>query len=404
MGTKRLKYNKETNIIEVIEEEHHVVESKVVKPKQRRETVNFIIIILSFVISVGALGISYSQKVASEKQTDVSVRQFELDKKPVFESYIEQKELYNDDEYWGIYRGWLYKNGIKAFDEWYNEKYPEKNISYIGEKRRFWDAYDNGDTVTLAGLTDGEYEDYESEYRNYLYSMNYESYDRWKEFDYVFKKDCITLKNTGAYITNAKLNVYTYKNYYLKIGDDIYYSFVIDMGGYVLKEFWTGSYYTTGSYNSGNNSFYIEYTQRDQGYEDEYWELENSLGFVSTAEFLGEIIPDDTDSFLVLGESVYFSISYLDNEQEEHTEWYEYDKESNTLNYVETYDSKVEIPDITESENYNAYDEAKSLHIAQILGYQNAQWRPFFGSEDYSYVKKAKEKIISDVKALVDGM
>lgn len=107
---------------------------------------------------------------------------------------------------------------------------------------------------------------------------------------------------------------------------------------------------------------------------------------------------------MVLDESVYFSISYSDNEQEEHTDWYEYDKESNTLNYVETYDSKVEMPDITESENYNTYDEAETLHIAQILGYQNAQWRPFFAYEDFSYIEKAKDKIIADLKELVNDM
>lgn len=403
MGTRRLKYNKDTNIIEIIEEEPHVNESKVVQSKQRRETVNFVISILSFIISVGALGISYSQKVANDKQVDVSVRQFELDKKPVFECYIEQEDLYNDDEYWGIYRKWLFYNGIKTFDEWYNEKFSEKDISYISEKRRFWDAYDNGDTVILAELTEGEYEDYESEYRNYLYSKNYKSYNRWKEFDYVFKKDCITLKNVGAYITNARLNVYTYKDYYVKIGDDIFYSFAIDMRGYVLREFWTGSYYTTGGYNSSNNSFYIEYTQDAQGDEEEYRELQNVLDFASNAEFLDEI-SQNTDVYLISDGSVYFSISYLDNEQEEQTDWYEYDIECNTLNYVEAYDSKVEIPDITKSGNYDAYYDAETLHIAQILGYQNAQWRPFYSFEDYSYIEKAKEKIISDLKELVSNM
>lgn len=392
--SKKLVFNKETKIIEVIE----------VNPKSKKDTITLIISILSLIISIGALGISYLQKNINEKQVDINDRRFNLEKKPIFECYIEQEELYNDEEYWNIYREWLYKNEIKAFDEWYNEKSAKKDIPYIREKRRFWDAYDNGDTRILDELTDGEYEDYESEYRNYLYSNNYKSYNIWKELDYVFKKDCITLKNTGAYITNARLDVYVYKNYYVTIGDNIFYSFAIDMRGYVLKELWTGSYYTTGSYNVGNNSFYIEYTQGVQAYEDEYWELENLLGFVSTAEFLGEIIPDDTDAYLVLDESVYFSISYSDNEQEEHTDWYEYDKESNTLNYVETYDSKVEMPDITESENYNTYDEAETLHIAQILGYQNAQWRPFFAYEDFSYIEKAKDKIIADLKELVNDM
>ena len=79
MSTKKLKINEETKIIEVIEEE-----TQVINPKNRRERISFVISILSFIISVGALGISYSQKVTNEKQVDVSVRQFDLDKKPIF--------------------------------------------------------------------------------------------------------------------------------------------------------------------------------------------------------------------------------------------------------------------------------------------------------------------------------
>lgn len=347
MGIKRLKYDRETNIIEVIEEEPHVTESQAIQQKQRRDTANFIISILSFVISVGAIGISYSQKISNEKQVDVSVRQFELDKKPVFECQLEQEELYNDDDYWGIYREWLYDNDIKAFDEWYNKKYPERFISSIREKRSFWNAYDNYDTAILTELTEGQFEDYSIEYMKYLSSKNYTSYNRWKEFPYVFTKNCITLKNTGAHITNARLAVYTYINYQLHIGDDISYSFVIDMRDDVLSEYWWGSYFTTTNYDSGNNSFYIEYTQSVQSYEDEYLELDNLLKFLSCNDILDAIGLGESDmnTYFVILKPVYFSITYLDSEQEEQTDWYEYSIESNTLYYRETYESDVIVPD-----------------------------------------------------------
>lgn len=401
MGTKRLKYNRETNIIEVIEEESRIVQSK-----QRRETVNFIICVLSFVISVGALGISYSQKVASEKQTDVSVRQFQLDKKPIFECHIEQEELYNDDDYWGIYGGWLYDNKIKSFDEWYQQNYPEKTISSIRDKRRFWDAYDNGDTVILAELTEGEFEIYENEYRQYLSSKKYTNYNRWKEYPYVYVKDYITLKNVGAQITNAHLDVYTFIEYQLHIGDDISYSFAFDMRDYVLNEFWLGEYSMATSYDSGSRSFCIEYTQRVQNYENEYLELANLLKFLSTTDILDEIGIDENeiDVYYVIVRPVYFSITYLDNEQEKQTDWYNYSREGNNLNYIETYDSNVEVPDFKKEGFTDAFYDAETLRVAQILGYQNAQWRPFFVDENYSYIRSAKEKIISDLKELVNDM
>lgn len=406
MGTKRLKYNKETNIIEVIEEEPHANESKVVQPRQRRETVNFIISILSFVISVGALGISYSQKVANEKQVDVSVRQFNLNKRPIFQCYVEQEELYNDEDYWLRYSNWLYNNDIKTFDEWYQQKFPQKNIPSIREKRRFWDAYDNNDAAILAELTDGEYDILEFDYWRYLSSKNYSSYNRWKEYPYVYEKDYITLKNTGAYITNARLDVYTFIKYQLHIGDDISYSFAFDMNDEVLDEFWSGRYSIGANYDSGNNSFYIEYTQREQNYENEYLKLNNLLNFLSCNDILDEIGIGESDinSYYVIVKPVYFSIRYLDNEQEEQTDWYVYNRESNTLNYVDTYDSNVDVPDFKIEGFTDAFYDAETLRVAQILGYQNAQWRPFFVDENYSYIENAKEKIIADLKELVNNM
>lgn len=394
--SKKLVFNKETKIIEVIEE----------NPKSKKETITFIISILSFIISVGALGVSYSQKNINEKQADINDRRFNLEKKPTFECYIEQEELYNDEEYWDNYREWLYKNEIQSFDEWYQQKFPKKTVPYISEKRKFWDSYDNYNDEILAELTEGEFEVYENEYRQYLLSKNYIKYNRWKEFPYVFEKDYIILKNTGAYITNATLNVYSYISYQLHIGDDISYSFVIDMNRYVLNEFWTGQYIEGGNYDSGNNSFYIKYIQRKQGYEEEYSELNDLLEFLSCNDILNEIGLGEKDisAYYVIDKSVYFSISYLDNEQEKQTDWYKYYKDSNTLSYVEIYDSSVEVPDITKEGFTDAYYEAESLRVAEILGYQNAQWRPFLAFEDFSYIEKAKDKIITDLKKLVNDM
>lgn len=254
MGIKRLKYNRETNIIEVIEEESQVLESieiKAVKQKQRRGTVNFVISILSFMISVGALGVSYSQKLINEKQTDVSVRQFELDKKPIFECYIEQEELYNDDDYWIRYNEWLHENEIEDFGLWYYQKFPEKITSPVNEKN-FWNAYDNDNTEVLAELTNGEFEVYENEYEQYLSSRNYLSYDIWKN-SHIFKKEYITLKNIGAPITNARLDIYSYLVYKIYI-NDIKYSFIIDMRGDVFSGTWLGEYSTQVFYDSGSTS------------------------------------------------------------------------------------------------------------------------------------------------------
>lgn len=408
MGTKRLKYNQETNIIEVIEEESPVVEpqaveSKPIQQKQRRKTVNFIISILSFVISVGALGISYSQKVINEKQVDISVRQFDLDKKPVFESYIEE-ELYSDDDYWIRYKEWLHENEIEDFGEWYYRKFPEKITSPINPKR-FWNAFDNDDTEVLAELTEGEFAIYENEYEQYLFSTNYIRYDTWKKFSHIFKKEYITLKNTGANITNARLEIYSYINYKLYI-DDKSYSFVIDTRGQVFSEDWLGTYLVAPNYDSGNNSFSIEYIQDVQKYKNEYLKLRNLLNFLTSTDILEEIGIDEneTDVYYVIVYPVYLSITYLDNEKKEQTDWYKYFKESNTLNYIETYDSNVEVPDFKKEGFNDAYYEAETLRIAEILGYQNAQWRPFFVFEDYSYIEKAKEKIVFDLKELVNDM
>lgn len=409
MGTKRLKYNKETNIIEVIEDELQMLEStetKTIKQKQRRSTVNFLISILSFIISVGALGISYSQKVANDKQVDVSVRQFELDKKPVFECYIEQEELYNNDDYWIRYKEWLRENEIEDFGLWYYRKFPEKIISPVNEKR-FWNAYDNDDGEVLAELTNGEFEIYENEYDQYLSSKNYTSYDIWKKFSYIFKKEYITLKNIGAPITNARLDVYSYIVYKIYI-NDIKYSFVIDMRDDVVSETWLGQYSTQVFYDSGSTSFSIEYTQDVQNCKEEYFELYALSNYLSSTEFFDEIGIDenDADVFFASLDSVLFCITYLDNEQQEHTDWYRYSKENNTLSYVETYEPNTEMPDFKKEGFTDAYFDDYTLYIAKILGYQNAQWRSFseYPYEDFPYIESAKQKIIIDMKELVKDM
>lgn len=406
MGTKRLKYNKETNIIEVTEEESQsleLIETKATKQKQRRGTVNFIISILSFIISVGALGISYSQKHINEKQADVSIRQFELNKKPVFECSIEQEELYNDDEYWQYYKEWLDKNEIKSFDEWYYHKFSNGNIFNETDKRKFWNLYENNDTEGLAEITDGKFEGLEFEYAAYLFSTCYISYDWWKDHFYIFKKEYITLKNVGANITNARLEVYTFKEYQISIGENISYSFAIDMGNYVFNETWLGRYSTTKDYDSGNNSFYIEYTQSVQSNKCEYFELVNLSNYLSSKKFYDEIGIDrrNTTVFLNINNPVYFSITYLDNEQEEQTDWYQYYKESNTLYYVETYGPNVKGQDLKEEGFNKDYFEAEDLCIEEILGYQNSQQRPLFYDPTYWYIEKAKRKIIADLKELV---
>lgn len=412
---KRLKYNKETNIIEVIDEETQELEQKrkqkesrkKQKKKQKyiRDTVNFVISILAFIVSVGALGISYSQKVLNDKQVGVSVRQFELDKKPLFKCYIEQEELYDDDDYWLRYEEWLNENGIEDFGVWYHRKFPERIISPL-DQRNFWDAYDSYDMEVLAELTEGEFKIYEKEYRQYLSSKKYTSYDSWKNISHVFKKEYITLKNNGAHITNARLEVYSYISYQFYI-DDISYSFVIDMRNEIFSEDWLGKYLTIPNYDSGNNSFSIEYTQDVQHYKKEYLELSNLSNYLSSTDILEEIGIDvnEADVFYAELTPIYFCITYLDNEQQEQIEWYRYSKESNTLNYIEPYDSNVEVPDFKTEGFTDTYYEAQSLYVAETLGYQNAQWRPFsdFSLEDYSYIETAKRKIIADLKELVNS-
>lgn len=398
MSVKKLKFDKETKIIEVIEEEEKV------SLKYVQNRINFIISILSFIVSVGALGISYSQMMINEKQVDISVRQFSLDKKPVFECHIEHEELYDDEAYWNHYNDWLYENDIKIFDEWQRQNFPEGNFPYIDRdnSRFFWDAYDANDITTLNELTNGAFIDLRKEYSDYLLSKDYIGYDQWKEARYIYKKDYITLRNTGEYISNAYLEIFTYIMYHIEIGDDISYEFVMDMDKKILSEFWAGTYFTNSVYDSENNAFYIEYIQDRQVYEDEYLDLEKFSDFMSDGG-LADRIGLDIDAIIEM-RTVYFSIKYLDSEQEEQTEWYRYDLNNNTLNYVEVYNLDFEVPDSISERLNDAYYEAYTLYVARILGYQNAQRRPFLTDKSFSYIESAKEKIVSDLKELVNEM
>lgn len=398
MSKKKLIFNKETKIIEVVE-----IDDKV-NSENKRNIVSYIISILSFVISIGALGISYSQLMLDKEQADVSIRQFDLDKKPVFECSVTKEELYNETEYWEHYNKWLLKNDIKNFNEWLAQKYPERNIPCLDmdQSKAFWDAYDEADIITLNEITDEAYADLANEYRRYLSSTNYKRYDEWKSCHYVYEKDHITLKNIGANITNARLNVYTFMAYQIDIGDDISYLFAIDMNGKILGEYWDGGYSNAFSYDSENNAFYIEYTQSAQLDENYYWELDSLWDFLDSDDFLNAIGIDSEDDicmYLASGTPVYFKITYLDSEKEEQTDWYQYNLRSNSLDYVETYHSDVEVPDITKVD-LDVYFENNALHVAQTLGYQNAQWRSFYW-EDNSYIEAAKQKIVSDLKELI---
>jgi len=328
----------------------------------------------------------------------------------VFECYIEREELYKDDDYWVFYERWFYENEIKTFNEWYHDKFQEKEIPYLKDKRIFWDAYDDYDYETLEALTNGKFANLQNQYRDYLFSTDYESFNDWK-FQYNFEKDYITLKNTGEYMSDARLHIYTYLMYYLKIGDYDPYTFVIDMGDDILSEFWNGTYFTNSAYDSGNNAFYIEYIQNIQGNKDEYLKLENLEDFIMDEDTENNILNAigvdvyNTDVFLGGTYLVYFAIEYLDIEQKKQTDWYRYDIKSNTLYNVETYSSDVQVPDFAKEAFTDAYYEAETLYIAETLGYQNAQWRPFYELDgDYSYIEEAKEKMISDLKKLVNDM
>ena len=65
------------------------------------------------------------------------------------------------------------------------------------------------------------------------------------------------------------------------------------------------------------------------------------------------------------------------------------------------YNSDVKLPDITHGGVDDNYYEANTLRIAEILGYQNAQWRPFDTLFDFSYIENAKQKIIFDLKEII---
>lgn len=403
MRTKKLIFNNETKIIEVVEIDDKA-NSGDKRNKKTKRNISYIISILSFIMSIGALGISYSQLMLDKDQVDVSIRQFNLDKKPVFQCSVTKEELYGETKYWEYYSKWLSQNDIKNFNEWQAQKYPERNVPYLDmtQSRVFWDAYDEADIETLNQITDDAYADLENEYRRYLYSTNYKCYDEWKTFFYVYEKDHITLKNIGANISNARLNVYTFMTYWIDIGDDISYSFAIDMNGKILGEYWEGDYSGTFNYDSENNAFYIEYTQSAQLDENYYWDLNSLSDFLESDDFLCAIGIDSEDDiymYLVTGTPVYLEITYLDSEKEEQTDWYQYNMWSNSLDYVQTYQSDTEVPDITK-EDLDVFFENNALHVAQTLGYQNAQWRSFYW-EDNSYIEEAKQKIVSDLKELI---
>lgn len=126
----------------------------------------------------------------------------------MFECYIEREELYKDDDYWVFYERWFYENEIKTFNEWYHDKFQEKEIPYLKDKRIFWDACDDYDYETLEALTNGKFANLQNQYRDYLFSTDYESFNDWK-FQYNFEKDYITLKNTGEYMSDARLHIHT---------------------------------------------------------------------------------------------------------------------------------------------------------------------------------------------------
>ncbi len=425
---KILKYNKNTKIMEVIEQkdfsEADIESAEFIKTYiketvkeslknskeeqkriEKRNKASFIITILSFLISVMALKISYSQKTINEEQANVNIRRFELEKQPLFECHIEQEEIYNEKKYWELYSIWLEENNIKNFNEWYIRKFQDDSIAYldVNDYKTFWDAYDNYDNKTLNNLTGNKFATLIDEYKKYLSSHNYRNYLNWKN-DYEYKKINIVVKNTGAPITNARLNVYTFVKYQLNIENILSYSFVIDMNCDILNEFWEGTYYNYSSYDSGENAFTIEYTQTPIGVNnDEYIELNNLLNFLSSNEILNEIGLDENnvDGFYEIDNIVYFSINYLDKGQTEQIDWYRYNLLNNTLDYVETYNSDVKLPDITHGGVDDNYYEANTLRIAEILGYQNAQWRPFDTLFDFSYIENAKQKIIFDLKEII---
>lgn len=431
MGDKKVKFDENTKIIIVEEEKKNPDDAKelttqammeyidkavknaieapsISKNEKIKSKASFIIAILSFAISVGTFVFNYYQKEADVQQADISTKQFELSKKPIFICSIEEEELYTEEEYYGFYRSWLNKNDIKDFNRWLNE---DKHliIPYLNykenESKIFWDAYDNNSVEILSDLSQGEYDNYKNEYVDYINGKKYISYSKWKE-TYNYKKLMISLKNTGANITDARLEVYTFIRYRLFFDNGFIYSFGVDTKGQIFNEFWNGDYSTLQYYNSGNGAFSIKYTQKYQMNSEEYKKANNLSKHLSVGEFYDLIGLDlnKIHAYYVIDNPVYFYISYLDNEQEKQTELYTFNLDSNSLNYKELQGSDVEIPDFTKDGFTDAYFEAKSLHTAEMFGYQNAQMRPIFANEDnYSYFDLAKEKIISDLKAIVDN-
>lgn len=231
------------------------------------------------------------------------------------------------------------------------------------------------------------------------------SYNQWKSF-YCYEKNYITIKNTGAHITNAYLELFTFVTYKLEIEDSFSYSFAINMNGSFLNEYCIGKYDTSWNYDSENNSFSIKYTQDLLSvYKDESVEFNNLIEFLSNDILSAiNINEDDVNGIYIIDKPVYFCIKYLDNEQREHIDWYRYYRETNNISLMETYESYVKLPDIRKEGVDDNYYEANSLRVAEILGYQNTQWRPFTSFMDYSYLGKTKQKIISDLKNLVNDM
>lgn len=404
---KKLIFNKETKIIEAVECDDGVkaeTEDKT-KADNRRDTISCIISSVSVAISIGALIVGCSQVKADEKQADISIRQLELDKKPVFECCLTEEDLYDEEAYWGQYVKWLTENDIKNFSEWQAQEFPESDIERFdtGQSRAFWDAYDEDDAEALNDMTDGAYGALRHEYGNYLSDKRYYDYDLWRSF-YAYKKDHITLKNIGANITNAYLSVVTFAEYHVEIGDVIDYRFGIDMNGHVFSSYWEGYYSSSWGYDAGNNTFTLEYTQDVPMDEQCYGDLNGLIEYLWSDEFLNEIGIGSEDAvcdeiYIDYYTPVYFKITYWDGEKEEQTDWYRYNILTDSLYYQETYPSDVEVPDITK-EDMDVCFQMSALHTAQVLGYQNAEWKSLYWEDD-SYIEESKEKIIADLKALI---
>lgn len=452
---RKVKFNNETKLFETITVE---TQDDTIKNKKNREKklISWLAVIISFLMllltclivhfSNQQNRITETQANTAKSEYELNVRELDIHKMPHFSISVDLSEMYDEDEYRARYRMWLYKNGIDNFFDWQYSNWVEGKFEYLFDPYEFlskevielyllsvkdvwrfnryihdsdtskyfngqlsekdvpandsvfWNAYIDNDQEKLSTITNGEFDDLYGQYKEYLSNSSYLSYEHWKSL-HRYETQKIELNNTGAFIRNATLEAYVFEKFII-ISDDKEYSFGIDMNGLYLSEYYTGNFSSTLiNYETKSKTFSIEFTTSPQYTSDQYQGV--SAVWDNAAKKLENIVNRGVKVTYIISQPIYFSITYLDVEQQKQRDWYRYDPINYTLFYLWTVTPGIDEPDITQYDFLDPkYFAACSEYTAKCLGYSNSQFKTVDWFDDESYFALAEDKLLTDIDNL----